>query len=221
MAALSGKVGKVKITSATATTSAGQAFTSISPTTLRTDFRVSTAARRHWTRATPPTIFVNSTLHTDYSVNYVQGKVTFGTPLTTAQSAQVTGTIRWVTASYLPFTRTWTLDQTVDMLDVTTLSTTTGNAKWRSFTPGLSQATVTLGRVINGGTTDTPAFFDRLTADQDLIVDLVAQPAGGTTFHWEAYARVASDGFTTPIDALLAETATLQIDGPMFYATTE
>lgn len=220
MAALAGKTSKVKFTSAAATTSTGEAMTSLSATTDRTLFRVTDKTHRHWTRSLDPTVYVSTTAHTDIAVNYVQGKVTFGTALTTAEGDAVTADVRYLTSSYLPATRTWTLAASNGMLDVTTLSTTTGAAQWRTFAAGLSDATVELGRIVNGGTTSTPIFFDRLNTDQDLIVELIAQPAG-TTFKWEAYARVAGDGYTNPIDALTEESVTLQIDGPLYYATTE
>jgi hypothetical protein len=165
-------------------------------------------------------VFVLTTAHTDFGINYVQGKVTFGTALTTAEGDGVTVDARWLTSSYLPMTRTWDLSVANDMLDITTFSTTTGAVQWREFSHGVSQATVDLGRIVNGGTTSVPLFFDRLNTDTDLIVELINQPAG-TTYKWEGYARVASDDYTSPVDALLEESVSLQIDGPLYYATTE
>ena len=192
----------------------------MSGTTDRFLFRITDATMRHWTRATEPTVFVLTTAHTDFAVNYVQGKVTFGTALTTAEGDAVTVDARFVTASYLPITRSWSMDVSVGMLDTTTFSTTTGAVQWRTFTDGLSGATVELGRINEGGSTAVPAFFDRLNTNQDLIVELIHQPAG-TTFTLEAYARVSGDGFAAPIDALVEETASLTIDGPLYFATTE
>ena len=222
MAAFAGKTAKVKITAATATTSTGEAMSSLSGTTDRFLFRITDKTKRHWTRDTAlvPVVYVNTTIHTDFATNFVQGKVTFGTALTTAESAQVTVDARHLTASYLPMTRNWSLDVSVDMLDTTTFSTTTGSVQWRTFTDGLSGATVDLGRINEGGSTAVPAFFDRLNTNTDLIIELIHQPAG-TTFKFEAYARVSGDGFATPIDALVEETATLTIDGPLYFATTE
>ena len=221
MSALTGKVAKVKFTAAAATTSAGEAMTSLSPTTDRFLFRITDGTKRHWTRDLDPTVYVLTTAHTDFAINYVQGKVTFGTALTTAEGDAVTVDARWLTASYLPATRSWSLDTASDDLDNTTFSTTTGDQLWRTFTPGLSEATVDLGRVVEGGSTATPIFFDRLNTETDLIVDLVFQPAGGTTWHFEGYAKVSGDNYASPIDALAEESASLKIDGPLYYATTE
>ena len=222
MAAIAGKTAKVKTTAAAATTSTGEAMTSLSGTTDRFLFRITDKTKRHWTRdaTLTPTVYVNTTVHTDFATNFVQGKVTFGTALTTAESALVTVDARHVTASYLPVTRSWSLAATVDMLDVTTFSTTTGSAQWRTFTDGLSGATVDLGRIVDGGSTATPLFFDRLNTNTDLIVELISQPAG-TTFKWEGYARISGDGYASALDALMEENVSLMIDGPLYFATTE
>ena len=117
MAIVTGKGAKVKYTSATYSTAAAEGFTSISPTTLRADYRITDATKRHWARETstggpkPPLMLVGAVPHTtDFSVNYVQGKVTFDPALTTAESATVTGTVYWHAASFLPWTRSFTAD---------------------------------------------------------------------------------------------------------------
>ncbi len=218
MAAVTGKAAKVKFTSVAYSTAAGEAFTSLSATTDRTEFRITDGTKRHWTRAVAPVVLVNSTAHTDFTVNYVQGKLTFtGTPLTTAQSAQVTATVYPVTASYLPWTRSWTMDASVDMLDTTSFSTSTGDAQWRTFTPGLSGATIDLGRIVDTPTTETPMWFDRLNTDQDVIVELHM----ASTYKFEAYARVETDGYGSSIDSLTEENITLRVTDGLYYATTE
>ena len=218
MAALTGKSAKVKYTSVAYSTAAGEAFTSLSASTAKTEFRITDQSKRHWTRTLPPVVLVNSTAHTDFVYNPVQGKVTFtGTPLTAAQSAQVTATVYWLTASYLPWTRTWSADISFDTLDTTSFSTSATDAKWRTFTDGLSGATVDLGRIVDTPTSDTPMWFDRLNTDQDVILELHLGP----TNKFEAYARVESDGYGVSIDSLAEENITLQVSGPMFHATTE
>ena len=221
MAALTGRAAKVKYTAATFSTAAGEAFTSLSASTDRTEFRITDGTKRHWTRDQPPIVLVNSTAHSDFSWNPVQGKLTFtGTPLTVAESAQVTATVYWLTASYMPWTRSWTADVDNTMHDVTAFSTSATDAKWRTFQTGLQGATVDLGRIVpeGPGTTGyTPLFFDRLNAGQDVILELHL----GSTYKLEAYAEVSGDGYTVPRDGLQEESVTLQVTGPMFYATTE
>ena len=221
MAALTGKAAKVKYTAAAYSTAAAEAFTSLSGTTDRLEFKITDAAKRHWTTTLPPVVLVNSTAHTDFVWNPVQGKLSFtGTPLTTAEGDAVTETVYWLTASYLPWTRTWAADIDNDMHDITSFSTTSSNAQWRDFQAGLQGATVDLGRIVpeGPGTTGyTPLFFDRLNTDQDVIVELHL----GSTFKLEAYARVSGDGYDVPRDGLQEESVTLTVDGPMYFATTE
>jgi len=221
MVALTGKAAKVKVTSASYSTAAGEAFTSLSATTDRTEFRITDGTKRHWTQAVPPVVLVNSTAHTDFVYNPVQGKLTFtGTPLTTAESAQVTATVYWVTASYLPWTREWSADFDTDMSDITSFSTTASDVQWRTYTPGLSGGSIDLGRIVAGPSTAVPQFFDRLNVGQDVITEL-SVVASGTTYKVEAYAQVADVGYQTDIASEVTESVTLQVTGQMFYATTE
>ena len=225
MAAVTGKGAKVKVTSATYSTAAAEAFTSISTSTDRTDFRITDATKRHWARITstggpkPPLMLVNSTAHVgDFDVNYVQGKVSFDPALTTADV--VTGTVYWHTASFLPWTRSFMVDVNTDMLDVTSFSTTTGIVQWRSFVGGLSGASIDLGKIVASGpatTGYTPMWFDRLNTDQDVLVELHM----ASTYKFEGYARVETDSWGASVDALQTEDVTLTVDGPLYYATTE
>jgi len=224
MAALTGKAAHVKHTAAAPSTAAGEAFTSLSATTDRFEFRITDGDKRHWTRDLPPVVLVKSTAHTDFVYNAVQGNVTFtGSPLSTDEGDNVTATVYWLTATYLPWTRTWTMDTDVTLHDVTSFTTSSTDANWRDFSAGLQGATIDLGRIVpeGPGTTGyTPVWFDHLNTDQDVIVELLYN-SGGSTFKLEAYARVASDGYTVPRDGLQEESVTLQVDGPMFFATTE
>jgi len=221
MAVLTGKSAKVKFTAVTPTTAAAEAFTSISATTDRFEFRITDGDKRHWTRSQPPIVLVNSTAHTDFVYNPVQGKLTFtGTPLTTAESALVTATVYWVTATYLPWTRDWALDNEADMLETTTFSTSATDVQWRTFTEGLQGGVIDLGRLVPSTGADDPFWFDRLNTNQDVIVELLLNTAG-STHKFEAYARVASDSYDVPRDGLQTESVTLQIDGPLYLANTE
>jgi len=224
MAIVTGKGAKVKYTSATYSTAAAETFTSLSATTDRTDFRITDGTKRHWTRTGTtgapllPLMFVNTTAHVgDFAVNYVQGKVTFDPALTTDESNGVTGTVYWLAASFLPWTRSFTADINTDMLDVTSFSTTTGTVQWRSFVGGLSGASIGLGQIVDTPTTSTPMWFDRLNTDQDVIVELHM----ASTYKFEAYARVEGDSRTVDVEALQTEDVTLTVDGPLYYATTE
>ena len=115
------------------------------------------------------------------------------------------------------------MDADVTMLDVTTFTTSSTDANWRTFTAGLQGAVIDLGRIVPEGPGSTgyqPVWFDHLNTGQDVIVELLYN-SGGSTFKLEAYARVASDGYDVPRDGVQEEAVTLQVDGPMFFATTE
>ncbi len=222
MAAQPGTVAKFRIGSAAATTSTGEAMSSLSGTTDRFLFRITDKTKRHWSKdaTIAPTVFVNTTAHTDFAVNHVQGKVTFGTALTTAEGDAVTVDARFHTVSYLGFTRSATLNYSANMLDTTVMSTSTSAAVWKTFQEGLSEGNVDLGRIVEADSTSEPAFFDRLNTDTPLIVELIAHVAG-TTHKWEAWGRVSGDTYTSPIDGLTDNAPTVVLDGPLFYATTE
>jgi len=224
MAAVTGKTGKVKYTAAAATTAGGGTMTSISATTDRTGFRVATVGHRHWDRTVAPVVYVNSTAHgsTEYAVNYVQGKVEFDAAfaLTTAESAQVTADYSYHAFSYLPWTRAWAMDVDVAMHDITVFSTDANAVQWRTFKEGLKGATVDMDRIVDTDSTSTPVWFDRLNTGQDVVLEL-ANIVSGTTYKWEAYAKVSSDGYDAPVDGVEAESVQFQVDGPMYYASTE
>ena len=221
MAALTGKTAKVKYTATAPSTAAGEAFTSLSATTDRTEFRITDGTKRHWSRTIAPVVLVNSTAHTDFVYNPVQGKLTFtGTPLTTAESALVTATVYWLTASYLPWTRSWSLDADVNMLDITSFSTSATDVTWRDFQAGLQGAAIDMGRIVPvapGTTGYTPVWFDHLNTGQDVIVELHL----GSTYKLEGYAQVSGDGYTVQRDGLPEESVTFTVNSELYYATTE
>lgn len=215
MGAITGKSAKVKYTAAAATTAAGEAFVTTSPTTDYYEYRITNAAKRHWDNTVVPTVYVNTTAHTDMSINYVQGKVTFLTARTTAET--ITADLSYLTASFMPWTRSFALDISNDVYDVTAFSTSTGDVQWRSHVGGLSDWTADLGRINVTGTTSTPLFYDRLNTDTQVIVEFHM----GSTYKFEGYGVVQADSHTANIDALQEESVTLQSASPLYYATTE
>lgn len=217
MAAVSGKLARVRVTAGTATQSTNEAAT------LSTDgvtLLINASSKRHWDRSVSSTPRVYSSTSTGtaiasslYSVNKATGVVTF----TAAKSTSLTYTldVDYLATSYLTETRAWSLDISNDMLDTTAFSTSATNPVWRTFKPGLSQATVTLDRFA----TDTtgPTFFDRLTSTQDLIVELVT--VSTASMKYEGFARIARDGFNAEIASLGSESVDLQIDGQLSFTT--
>ena len=214
MGAYTGKSAKIKYTSASATTANAEAFTPISPTTDYYEYRITDATKRHWDNTVPPQVYVGGST-ADAAINYVQGHVTFTAAQTTA--AVITADVSYFATSFLPWTRSFSLDITNDVYDVTSFSTSTGDVQWRSYVGGLSDWSADLGKINVEGSTVQPLFFDRFNTDTDIIVEFHV----GSTYKFEGYAIVEGDSHTAQIDALQEETVTLRSASPLYYATTE
>ena len=134
--------------------------------------------------------------------------------------AVITADLSYFTASYLPWTRSFALDVSNDVYDVTAFSTSTGDVQWRSHVGGLSDWTADLGQIVPSGPATTgyqPLWFDRLNTDTQVIVEFIM----ASTYKFEGYGVVQTDGYTAQIDALQEESVTLRSASPLYYATTE
>ncbi len=215
MAAISGKAARIKITSATATSSTNNAAT-LAPGGLV--LTINSTAKRHWdpSNSTALVVYAGSTVapSSGYDVRWPVGQVVFGA----ARSTSVTYTIdvESFTSSYVRGGRDWSLDVTVDPLDVTTFSTDGTNTKWKSHKPGLSEASVSISRLSQSSSTAT-TFFDRIVADTKVIVDLVADLSAG--HRYLGYGLITGDGFSDQIDGLAEESVDITIDGAIYYST--
>lgn len=215
MAAVSGKSGRVMVTAAAATLSTDEAAV------LSTDgvtLTITDTGKRHWSRSgtTRPDVYSGTTAVPSSqfaSVNDVQGIVTFTTPHSTSPTYTVD--ISYHVASFLGQTRSWSMDVDNDMQDVTAFSTTTGDAPWRTFIAGLSQATVSLGRFY--AETTGPAFFDRLNTEQDVVAELWLDE--NTNSRFEGWAYVNGDGFNLSPDNPVTEDVSLMMTGTVYYST--
>jgi len=209
MAALSGKVARIKATAATASASTNNAAA------MSTDgqtLSITSTARRHWAAA--PTVAIGGTATTDsFATNLVQGVVTFTTPHSTA--SVYTLDVSALTASYVGEGRNWQVATETDMRDHTVFSTSTSDVQWRSVAPGLHGATVSIDRF--WGSTTGPAFFDRMVANQDTVIELWTDQA--TRNKLEGYAYVDGDGFTVPVDGDAGEAVTLTVNGQLYRST--
>jgi len=209
MAALTGKVARIRITAATASSSTGNAAA------IATDgvtVSINSTALRHW--ASDPTVAIGGTATTDsFATNRVSGIVTFSTPHST--SSVYTLDVAALTGSYVGEGRNWSVQTSVDMRDHTVFSTSTADTQWRTVAPGLVGGTVSIERF--WGATTGPAFFDRLAANQNTVVELWTDQA--TRHKLEGFAFVDGDGFTVPVDGDAAESVTLTIDGALYLST--
>jgi hypothetical protein len=222
MAELSGKSAKIRTTSILGTSSTDNAATiSTGGGTGNSSIQIDATGRRHWDRASTaePSLWLNSTLvpaTAVSSINYVQGKF----ELNESRSSTGVYTIDciFLTSSYLAGGKAWNADVTVGMYDTTTFSTTTGDASWRTFIPGLSEASATIERLFQStaGSTENPLFYDRLNLQAPLVVELITNDAN----RFEGYGFIASNGVTAGVDTLTVESVDIQIDGPLYYSTT-
>lgn len=212
MAARTGKVARIRVTSASATASTDNAAT------LSTDgvtLTIDSTARRHWSQTGSVAVYEDATNRTTdiASINYVQGIVTLDQARSTSASWTIDAS--YVTASYVAQGRSWSIDVGVDMADTTVFSTSTSDTQWRTVTPTLSAGEVTIDRL--WASTTGPAFFDRLTTETATIVELWTDATYREKF--EGYAYVAGDDFTVPVDDLAGESVTLMFDGQVYHST--
>ncbi len=209
MAALTGKVARIRITAATPSSSTDNAATM---STNGQTVTIDSTALRHW--AADPTVAIGGTATTDtFVTNRVSGIVTFTTPHSTASA--YTLDVAALSGSYVGEGRNWSASVAVDMRDHTAFSTTTADVQWRTVAPGLNGGTVSIERF--WGATTGPAFFDRIAAGQNTVIELWTDYA--TRHKLEGFAYVDGDGFTVPVDGDAGESVTLTIDGELYLST--
>lgn len=177
--------------------------------------QIDDTGKRHWLRdSTGYAVALNGTPQpaTAYVLNPVLGRFEFHS---TGQTAGTwTADVRYLTNTYLTGARDWSVDINNDMLDVTTFSTSTADVKWRKFEPGLSEADMTLSRLISTGDTG-PVFYDRLNLPGDVIVEAVTHDFNS----FEAYGLIETDGIQTSVDDMTVESVTVQLTGPVYWST--
>lgn len=213
MAAIHGKYGRVRITAATPTSSTDIGADLAAGGVALT---IGESTRRHWDRNSSFAIYDGATmiLSSDYTVDWVRGRASFSTARSTAGTYTVDAA--WFPTSCLGMTRSWTIDASVDMSDVTVFPCTTVEG-WRAFVPGVGQATIKLGRLWGSSETSGPPFVDRVTVESPLYVELM--PNGTAADKWECYARIQGDAWNVNQDGAIAEDVTLIADGPIYWTT--
>ena len=204
MAEITGKSAKIRYTSVTGTSSTDNAATITTGLGgAVSSVQINATGRRHWDRSSTavPDLYLNSTLVPSTAIdkiNPVQGIF----HLNESRSSTGTYTIdcHFLTSSYLTGGQSWSADVEVDMLETTSMSTSTGDAQWRTFVPGLSQASVSIERLVSTGDTG-PVFYDRVNLENDLIVELITNAAN----RLEGFGYVESDGWNVGVDGLTVE----------------
>jgi hypothetical protein len=207
-----GKIARVRYTSAAASSSTDEAAT------LSTDgvtLQIDATGKRHWNPASPGSVAVaiGGTPTTDArTVNYVQGKIVFSTAHSTASVYTID--TEWFPTSYMTGGRDWSVDITRDIRDHTTFSTSTSDVAWRTKKAGLAEASVSIGRLVSTGSTG-PLAYDRINAETRLLVELVADGSSGGGF--EGYGWIGSDSFGVDVDGDATENISIDIDGELYW----
>lgn len=213
--AISGTKAKVSITSASVTTSTNQAAT------LSTDgvtLQVNTTARRHWDidSATHPIVFGASTSvalsSTTYTINFVQGIVTFSTPHSTAIT--YTMDTHWVTASSFANANQWSLSVDAGLIETNVFGST-----WKTHISGLRAATISIQGFtpVHGGSTN-PTVYDYINADTRGVVELFPSAAAGDKY--EAYVWLSGNQIQAQVDAAITESVDAMVHGTLYYSTS-
>ena len=217
MAAVSGRVARIRRTSAAAVSSTNEA------SDLSTDnftLSINSTTKQHWDRtSTRPGIFISgatasNVIATVESINYVQGEITFTTSHSTTTT--ITMDVDYLPTDYLAGGRNWTLNISNDILDVTAFSSDGTDAKWRTFIAGTNEATVDIEHLIQAGSTAN-IFFDALNLpSSNFLLELVVDGGGDV---YEMFCRVADFSPSVPIDGIADEGVSLMVDG-IIYRTT-
>lgn len=216
MAAISGKLARIRYTAAVPTSSTNQAATLAAGGVTLT---INATGRRRWAHEPDNIAVVGATTGTPYAaggyqIDYGLGRVRFST----AQSTATTYTldVPWVATSYLGQARSWTLQVDRELLDATGFSTGAAGAKWRTFVPGPADATITVGRFGVDGATG-PVVIDRALLNSDFYLELILNSTDQAGY--VCYGHVQQDQFTENVGDLVAEQVTFKPSGAIYYTT--
>ncbi len=209
--ALAGRLANVKITSTANAWSTGLAAT------LSTDgvtLQLNDETKRHWDRitSTAPKVYDDSTAatSTQFTVNTVQGIVSFTTPHTTSHTYTIDALYK--TATAVAGGREWQLSLDADLLEVSSFQ----SSGWRNYIKMMTGGTVTINSYWDDGTiTDLLQISDEVG---DIIVELL--PGSTGTHRYEGWTKISSDSIATPTDGVVGESIELTIDGRLYWSTS-
>jgi hypothetical protein len=226
--ALSGRLARIRFGASVATSSTAQACTLSSnagATTGGTNLQINATGRRRWEQgSTHIHVYGGSSsghlfTSTEYQVDHGLGRIRFNVAQATAPAKPYTLDIPWLATSFLTQAKAWSLTVNQEMLDVTSFATASSGAaapKWRTFIPGLTDATVSVSRFFNSSSTG-PVFLDRKLLDSPFYLELIADSTDQAGF--VCYGRVADDQFNADIGSVVAEEVTFKPSGPVYFTT--
>lgn len=221
MSAIQGKIARVGMTAALPTSSTNQAATLAAG---GVNLVINATGRRRWAHESSNIVVVGATTGTPYSstayeIDYPIGRVRFKT----AQSTATTYTldVPWLATSYIGHTKAWTIDVSVAQNDCTAFSTGASGAAWRTYLPGLTDASVTLSRFVVGGGTGSestgPIMVDRQMLNSDFYLDLVVNATDQGRY--VTYGRIAGIQTSVPVDGVGMEQVTFKPSGEVYWTT--
>lgn len=225
MAAISGKLARIRYTAAVATSSTNQACTLSScagATTGGINLQINATERRRWDpTSTHVHVYGGGSSSTaiapsDYEIDHALGRVRFKVAKTTGPTKAYTMDVPWLATSYLTQAKAWTLNTNVDMLDCTAFSTASTGAAWRTYVPGLTDASVSISRFFHSSSTG-PVFLDRQLLNQPFYVELILNSTDQAGY--VCYGYVQSDQFTEDVGSLVAEEITFKPTGTVYFTT--
>lgn len=210
--ALSGRNAYLSITSAASVNSTNVACTA--STGVAGSVQVTSTALRHLDPATTPSLFRvaagSTTLEssTKYEVNYVQGVFQYKAGQTVS-TGTYNADIDYFTVSSVAGGREWQLNVEQEAFEVTEF----GSAGWKQFQPNLNGATVTINRYWNDSD-----FFDRLNTSSLFLLELGVDATN--RWKYEAYGYMTQDQINTSVDALVNESASVNVSGALYFSTS-
>ena len=218
MAAISGKLARIRYTAAVPTSSTDQAADlAVDGVTLT----INATGRRRWdptstkyavySDESSTSIAVPSSL---YRIDHAVGRMVFSAAGST--SATITVDVPWLATSYLTQAHAWTLNTDVDMLDCTAFSTGASGAAWRSYVPGLTDASVTISRFFSTGDTG-PVFIDRAVLNSPFYLELILNSTDQAGY--VCYGTVQTDSLSEDVGGLVGEEITFKPTGQVYYTT--
>lgn len=217
MAALQGRMARIRYTAATPTSSTNQAATLAAG---GVNLTINATGRRRWEQASSNVTVVGATTGTPYaasaySIDYAIGRVRFAT----AQSTATTYTldVPWYATSYLTAAKQFTVNASVDMLDMSCLPAAATGNHWRTFRPGLSEATVTISRFFDSTGATGPVFIDRQALQLPFYLELIQNATDQTG--WVGYGYVQSIQGSEQVGGVAAEEVTFKVSGPLYLTT--
>lgn len=219
MAAISGKLARIRYGALTATSSTNQAAT-LSSADNKT-LTINTTARRRWDPTSTHVHVYSNEVSTGlavssslYTVDHAVGRARFS--VASATSFVYTVDVPWLATSYLTQAKAWTLNTNVNMLDCTAFSTASTGRAWRSFVPGLTDATVTVSRFFDSSSTG-PIMVDRALLGSPFYLELVLNSTDQAQY--VCYGRIESDQFNANVGDLITEEVTFKPTGQVYFTT--